>query len=365
MKKKKIIIPWIFIIVLNVIAWLFPTFCDFYTKHITPIWVNTYGRFTGMFPFSVGECLIVLAVFYVVSFVVISMLWLILKNKTRYVNFAKKYISVFGWMVTAVCIIMTLNCTILYHCTPIRVNDNANKDYTIEDLEKLRNHIVEQCNYYSEIVQRDENGFVVYEGDIMEEAKKALHGISYDYPKLRGYYPDLKPLAFSNLLSQAYMAGYYFPFSMEANYNKNMYICNLPETYCHELSHLHGYIYEDEANFLSFRACTESEDAFFRYSGYLSVLNYVENEYWAGVNREEALAKNPPFVNDRVKQDNIFLTSEAWKKVEEHAILSTDTVSQLSDDFVDGNLKINGVKDGMISYRRVVTLLLQYYDGKL
>lgn len=75
------------------------------------------------------------------------------------------------------------------------------------------------------------------------------------------------------------MLGYYFPFSMEANYNKVAYVTNLPVTMCHELAHLKGYIQEDEANFIGFLACISSDDLLFQYSGYLSVLNYVNNDF--------------------------------------------------------------------------------------
>lgn len=364
-KKRKLIILWIIIAFLNLIAWLLPAFCDFYTNKITPIWVNIYGRIMGIFPFSVGEWLVVISIVYVLATVIITITWLFLRKKPRYTKFVKKYTNIFVTLFTIVCLIMTLNCSIYYHCTPISVNGNTNKEYSIEELEKLRNYIVEQCNYYSELVERDEDGNVIYDGNILQESKQALRNLSYDYPKLKGYYPDIKPLAFSNLFSQAYIAGYYFPFSMEANYNKNMYICNYPETYCHELAHLHGFIYEDEANFLAFRACIESEAVFFKYSGYLSVLNYIENTYWSRVNWDEALAKNPPLVNETVKKDNVFLTEEAWTRVEEHAVISTNTVSNVSDNLMNGSLIVNGVKDGMESYRRVVSLLLQYYDGKL
>ena len=44
------------------------------------------------------------------------------------------------------------------------------------------------------------------------------------------------------------LMGIYFPFSMEANYNQDMYKAKLPDTICHELAHTKGYIQEDEAN---------------------------------------------------------------------------------------------------------------------
>ena len=36
---------------------------------------------------------------------------------------------------------------------------------------------------------------------------------------------------------------------------------------------------------------------------------------------------------------------------------------EVSDTFTDTTLKLNGVSDGMVSYSRVVRLLLQYYNG--
>ena len=158
------------------------------------------------------------------------------------------------------------------------------------------------------------------------------------------------------------MMGYYFPFSMEANYNTSMYIVNVPATLCHELAHLKGFIYEDDANFIGFLACINSDDPFYRYSGYLSVLNYVEKEYKKASGKQEfgsvSLAKS-------VRADDIFLTSEAWERVEENAVVETAVVKAASNQFTETTLVINGVSDGMKSYSRVVQLLLEYYDGIL
>ena len=61
-------------------------------------------------------------------------------------------------------------------------------------------------------------------------------------------------------------------------------------------------------------------------------------------------------------QDNILL---ALEDVEECAILSTDTVDEISDEFTETTLNLNGVEEGMTSYSLVVDLMLQYYDGIL
>ena len=59
--------------------------------------------------------------------------------------------------------------------------------------------------------------------------------------------------------------------------------------------------------------------------------------------------------------DNVFVTDEEWERINGKALIDTETVDEISDVVVDTTLKVNGVKDGMISYNRVVKLLLLYY----
>lgn len=366
MYKRILIILTIIIALLNLIAWTIPGVCDWYTTYVTPIWLNTLARITGIFPFSVGEIMLVVAVILVFAVIITGILFIFLHKKERYRKIVFRFYRIFAAIVVGVCLVMTLNCTMLYHCTPLDSNpDVPYRQYSIEELETMRNYIVDMCNRYSVLMERDENGYLVYEGDMQETAKKALNSLSDRYPKLAGYYPDVKHMAFSGLMSQAYMAGYYFPFSLEANCNDNMYISNYPGVYCHELSHLHGYIYEDEANFLSFLACIESGDDFFAYCGYLSVLNYVDNAYWESIDGDIVRYASQAQICEAVYADNVFLLPETWEEVEEKAVFSTDTLDAAADEFTETSLHLNGVKEGMASYGQVVDLLLQYYDGIL
>lgn len=231
-------------ILLNIVAWMSPAFCDWYTLHIMPFWYNSYGRFMDIFSFSVGEYMIIAAIVLIICLLIISILLPLLRKKSGFRVFAVCYYKSTAMIFVCVCFIMTPNCTILYHCSPIDPNPEVSyRKYSVDELETARNYIVKMCNYYSERMNRDENGYIIYEGDMEKTAAYALNNISADYPKLEGYYPRVKHMMFSDLMSQAYIAGYYFPFSLEANCNSNMYIINYPEVYCHELSHLHGYIY--------------------------------------------------------------------------------------------------------------------------
>ena len=55
------------LLLLQVVAWSSRSLSDAYIDYIFPIWVNTYGRITGLFPFSVGEWMIVAGILVVLA----------------------------------------------------------------------------------------------------------------------------------------------------------------------------------------------------------------------------------------------------------------------------------------------------------
>ena len=380
------------VVLLNVIAWSSETFCDWYIRFVFPVWVNTYGRLTGLFPFSVGEWLIVAGVFLEIAAVILMIAsafrWIIRRCRARHVDkqdecssashvtrssvtrgrgrfdkFCCGFYTFFAWVLLAVFVLMTLNCTILYHATPFSEKYFATEKstYTLQDLTALRNMLVEKCNELSGQMQRTEEGEIIYEGNMGKKAISDMQALGETYDALQGFYPMPKPLYFSDFVSQQYMLGYYFPFSMEANYNKVAYVTNLPVTMCHELAHLKGYIQEDEANFIGFLACISSDDLLFQYSGYLSVLNYVNNDFYEAVGEDYERYMAEVQIDRQVYEDAVFVRKEDWDRIEKEAVVDTEVVDAVSTGFVETSLKLNGVDDGMVAYSRVVGLLLQWY----
>lgn len=398
MKRNRLIFIGIAVltVLLNVFAWNSTVFSNGYITYIFPIWVNTYGRLTGIFPFSVGEWLIVAGVILVLAAVLLAVaavvVWAVSfvrrsvssgrQTQKGWKSFLKGFYRFFAWTLLIVALIMTLNCFILYHASTFseKYFGEGKEEYSLEELLIVRNYVVEQCNELSLKMERAQDGSILYtgstlkngkEGDMGEKAIELMQDLGKTYPQLDGYYPKPKPLLSSDFMCQQYTQGYYFPFSMEANYNNVMYVMNVPSTLCHELAHLRGYIFEDEANFISYLACVESEDEFFRYSGYLSVLNYLENDLYKAWKTspkayEKAAQEVPPVAAlSQVYEDNVFVVDEEWERINGEAIFDTEDVDRVSDTFTDITLKVNGVEDGMLSYSRVVELLLQYYSGVL
>ncbi|MDR2044119.1 MAG: DUF3810 domain-containing protein [Clostridium sp.] len=397
-------------VALNLLARSSTAFSDLYIEWIFPIWINTLGRFMGIFPFSVGEILIGAGLLYAASAVAVALLlsaalavgavgrW---KSGARMLasgppggqepgarklearilasgppgaqplgekyrglfRFGYKFYLGFAWSLLILFLLLTLGGFLLYHGSTFaqRYFPAEGETYTAEELIAVRNFVVEQCNRLSAEMSRDEAGNVLYAGNMTNEAIESMLGLGQTYERLNGYYPPPKPLLLSDFCCQQYIQGYFFPFSMEANYNRVMYLANKPATLCHELAHMRGYILEDEANFIGFLACVSSDDAFFQYSGYLSVLNYLDNDFYRLVGRDRARYMQETAILPQVVSDNVFVTSAEWERIEKHSLLETEAVDAATDLLMDTNLKANGVSDGKLSYSRVVQLVLQYY----
>ena len=400
MSERKIRIPIWFILIavlLNIISRGSPQFAQYYVNYIFPLWVESYGRVSGLFPFSVGEMMFYLGVVLAAVWI----LWGVLEGVVYGVSYVgrrvkgtkheqsegkgvkqpqtgssvpgwnrslcrayRKYSLFLIWVVGIVCLIMTLNCFLLYQVPTITerklfITQEARKHtYGIAELTELRDEVVEKANALALRMERDEKGYIVSDLDIEETARQEMMRLGETYPQLSGYYPKPKRLKTSSFFSQQYIMGYYFPFSMEANYNTMIYITNQPATLCHELSHLKGFILEDEANFIGYLACVGSEEELFQYSAYLSVIAYLDDDFYRTVGEEEYWKH--PEISVQVRKDSVFLTKESWEQVEEKAVLETTKVQQASYDFLETTLTLNGVEDGLDSYSRVVQLLLMW-----
>ena len=371
------------VIMLNYLAWRSREFCDWYIDHIFPVWLNTYARLTSALSISVGEIMLILAVgitAFGIGFFIYNLI-----RRGKYTTGLLKYGRTYAWIVLVVGYVMTLNCFILYHATGfaqkymvketgtmvvdmsdtavVEVDTKGKSAYTKKNLATLRDYLVEQCNTLADQIDRDEQGTAVYSGDLIAESVHAMETMGQQYDRLSGYYVTPKYLKCSEFFSQQYIMGYYFPFSMEANINSVMYITNVAPTVCHELAHTKGFIFENDANMIGYLACIQSDDTFLQYCGYLSVLNYVNNDFYKSVNK--STYKKHVRISDRVADDNVFLTREDWQAVEKTAVVKTSTVKKVSNNLLNTNLKLNGVDEGIQQYNEVVNLLLDYYDGIL
>lgn len=366
MKKRYLfpIIISVLMLVINIISRSSRSFSDFYVQKIFPHISNAFSHITGLFPFSIGEVLIICGILLVVIGLPVFLIVLIAKKDSRRKTVGAMLCTVL-WVFTYIWTTETLNCFVMYHCTPFseRYFDEKTQ-HTEKELKELYSLLVDETNALAEEVPRDESGRFTVTCDYDKEAKASMKRTAMKYSQLKGFYPTAKKIQFSYFMSQSNLLGIYFPFSMESNYNKDMVTSNLPSTICHEYAHLKGIIQEDEANFISFIANVESENLEFKYSGYLNALEYVHNEvYDKNVTSAFDITDR---ISEKVRKDWFrFVPDDYWKVNEKKEIIPTETVSAVSDAAIDTNIRMNGREDGIKAYSHVVNLLICYYADEI
>ena len=324
-------------------------FADWYAKTVYPLFVTTAGRMWGIFPFSVSEAIlyILIAVFFV-SLVVLAVRLIRAWSAALLVSWSSMVVLTAGILA----FLYVLCCGINYQRTSFSEEAQiVTYSYSVEELEEICLWLTDEVNSIAEEVERDS-------GDVMrlcspegEGAVEAMRSLAEEFPQLAGYYPLPKKLSISEILSYQGLTGIYSPFTVEANYNGDMTAYNIPFTACHELSHLRGFMQEEEANFIAFLACIGSERVDFRYSGYLSGWVYCMNALYRS--DHERWSRIRPLLDESVEAD-LAANNAFWEKYE-------GTLSEMADRVNDTYLKANGQADGVQSYNRMVDLIVAYF----
>ncbi len=159
-----------------------------------------------------------------------------------------------------------------------------------------------------------------------------------------------KGILLSGLLSHLGIAGFYSPWTAEANYNRWVPACSRVHAIAHEKAHQYGVAREDEANFAGFLGCVLSGSAYPRYSGYLFAQLQLLSE--VALRRPEEwrslAASRLPGVERDLRDLRAF-----WAEYEGGA-------TRVSRRVNDSYLKFQGIEEGIRSYRRSVRFLVLF-----
>lgn len=322
---------------------------QWYAVHIYPIIVGTTGRIFGLFPISAAEVLLYVTMFLALACAARLVIRLLLRRAGK--AEAAHYFSGIWLTVSVLFLLYTLNCGINYQRKSFSEQEGiVTETYSVEELQRVCEILTEDVNTYAEQVERNKDGVMELDGSERGLAVEAMQRLGESYGGMAGYYPKPKALMGSWLLSVQNLTGIYAPFTVEANYNNDMTDYNIPFTACHELSHLRGFMQEEEANFIAYLACMESEEAEFRYSGSLlgwihctNALRRADGDAWQEV-REKLSEKVVP---------DLQANNEFWAFYE-------GKTAEVSEQINDHYLKANGQSDGVKSYGRMVDLLTAY-----
>jgi len=336
-------------VLLQVLARCVPGFGEWYAVSIYPILVGTLGRFYSIFPFSVTEFIIYLLVLLFVLGAIVG----IISGKKKFVM---KWLYGVSFTISLLLFLYTIGCGINYYRTPFsELQEYEISDYSTEELKELCLSLTVQVNEAAKLISLDENGNMSLDGiDVIIEARNNMESLGEDYPSLAGYYPTPKYIQNSELLSVQQLMGIYLPFTIEATVNKNMPVYDIPSTLCHELSHLKGFMREDEANFIAYLACMNSDIPEFRYSGALLAYEYSINALYQSGDLE--------CYNEVLRQLCDTACNELVNNYAYWARYDT-MIAEVSAEINDTYLKANSQENGVASYGRMVDLLLADYYG--
>lgn len=347
---------------LNIAARKSTAFAEWYSTHIYKALVATVGRLVGFLPFSLYELLIILGVL-LVFFVLGRTVFLIIKKRGR--NIPTMYANFFALLLTVLAL-FTVNCGVNYHRKPFSYYSGLEITRQSTDvLVDLCRSLISEANalvpYIDTTEIPDDDDGTVYgtifslkSTDTRAEAVKAMNNLGTIYPVLSGYYPKAKPVLFSKVMSYEFITGVY-SFTIEANYNNDVPDYVKADTICHELSHLRGFMREDEAGFIAYLACIHSDNVNFQYSGILNALSYVLNSVYSncGATVYTELYRS---MDAQLKRDYLY-DSKYWDKFE-------TPVAEVADAVNNAYLVANAQTDGVKSYGRMVDLLLAYYSSQ-
>jgi len=337
-----------------------PGFAAWYAERIFPVFPHIAGRFWGLFPFSVFEILIIaLALCLPIGLALIIVNLCGSRGRTRLKAFAKTAPLRLLYALSIIFLVFVLTAGINYsresYADHIGI---AVQDSSLEELVSLYLMLVARAELLAGQIDTDADGyFVLRREGLYNYARQSMHSLNSKYGGLGTFFPRAKaPLLSRFVLSNSNIGGFFSPWTMEAHYNADMPDQSIPFVINHELAHVAGHMREDEANFIAYLASRNSEHVDFQYSAVYVALSYTLNALRRNVPPEQY---NELFdmLPQQLRCD--FAAAHAyWQAFQGRA---ADLATRTNDAY----LRLNQQQDGVLSYGRMVDLLLAYYRAYL
>jgi len=359
-KRKLPLVPKIFFLicalsgVLYVIFIFSKSFADFFNRYISSVIRAVLAYATSWIPFSLAEFILILS-----PVILIAVIWV---GAKKY-SYSWRDVLIFcGSLISVLALVLSIfvmGFAPAYRGTTLDEKLGIERrDVSAEELyltaEILSDKIWEE---YRTVYYNDITDFSVMPYDYGEMNKKLL--AAYDkacdkYPFIQRLNSRIKPVMLSEPMSYTHITGVYSFFTGEANININFPDYTIPFTAAHELAHQRGIAREDEANFMAFLVCIESDDAYIRYSAYTQLYEYVAASL-SGADRGAYIKSwnslPQPVASEMIAFGNFF-------KKYQHS-----TASKVTDKVNDKFLVSQGTA-GTKSYGMVVDLAVAYYLPK-
>ena len=328
-------------------------FADFLNESISSVVRIFLAKLTGVLPFSLAEFAVIFSP--VIIFLVAR--WATKKYSGSWRGVAIFCVS----LLSVISIFMSVFLVAFapgYHGKTLDVKLGLERrQVSAEELYDTAVILRDKVNAEAENLRYRGDGFSEMPYSISDMNKKLIE--AYDaaaekYDFIKSFSSRLKPVMLSKAMSYAHITGVYTFFTGEANINVDFPDYTIPYTAAHELAHQRGIAREDEANFVAYLVCIESDDAYVRYSAYLNLYEYVASALWKA-DKElyfEVISTLSPYVKRELSAYSAFFDK-----------YRDSVVSEVSDAVNNTYLTMQGTA-GTASYGMVVDLAVAYYKER-
>ena len=328
-------------------------FSDFFNRHISSVYRAIFAKLTGWIPFSLAEAVII-------ALPIILTALIITANR----KFSDSWRQVGVFCVSLVSLLALVFAAFTVGFAPGYHGSTLDKKLGIERAEVSAEELYDTAlilaanieKEVDEISYRSKNFSIMpyTYGEMNDKLIAAYDKACKKYTFIQRLDSNVKPVMLSEAMSYTHITGVYTFFTGEANINIDFPDYTVPYTAAHELAHQRGVAREDEANFVAYLVCIESDDAYIRYSAYLNLYEYVAN----------ALYKASPELYSSVQSSLDMRVRYEMRAYSEFFEKYRDSVaSDISGAVNDTYLTIQGTP-GTASYGMVVDLAVAYYKTK-
>ncbi len=349
-------IPLLLAVILYIVLPFSPYFCEYiFARGIFRVVAVPLNFLVSISPFSLTECVVVLFLPFLLT---ISGLFIyrFIKYKEDRRNRLEKALRRCFTCVSVAALVYMLMHGGNYNRLPIgQLMQLEDAEYTATFLKEVTTDLAKKASAAREQVAEDENGMMI----VSDSLHKALLDTDDCFNTLRQSYPffksgtwRVKSVFLSPYWSYTGITGVYCPWLAESNVNTDIPHSELLFTATHEYAHTMGFAKEDACNFIAYLGCIHSQNPDYIYAGYLGAYIYCSNalyKYDKGMCKDTVAYCSQGVLRDLQQR------STYWKGFSGQVM---DTSEQLNDTFI----KVNGDKNGVLSYGEVVSLILRYYD---
>lgn len=329
-------------------------FADFWNVYIGSVIRGTLAYATGWIPFSLAEFILLSMPVTMVCLIVHA--WCSETNTTQ--QMVRYLFGIFSIPAVIFSILM-LGFSAGY-CTQtvderLSLEKQPVSSYELYDTAKW---LLENVNAEASSLSYGQNGASVMPytlSELDDKINDAYKTVCREHTFIQKLNTSVKPVVMSEIWTYTHISGVYTFFTGEANINTNFPEYTLPFTVAHEMAHQRGISREEEANFIAFLVCTSSDDPYIRYSGYLSVYEYVASALY----KSDSKLYFKLISNDMTQlvKGELICFDEFFEKY--RTSTASDVVSTVQDAYLQGQ----GQSEGSRSYNLVTDLAVAYYKA--